>query len=508
MSKDKDKWLDAMKKEISALIKLGTFRRRDMTRGPRSSTKPVKSKFVFEIKKDGRYKCRLVACGYSQREGVDFYETYSPTASFKSFLTLMHICGTMNHRLCTIDVGNAFLESKLDVNLSMNMPKEFFNLIGIEEEPIEIVGALYGLKQSGRLWYQKLVTILVDYGFKQCIYDPCVFCLINPNGEEVRVCCHVDDLAIISSNEDTESKFLTYLKSKVQKIVINTEKIVYLGMEIDRDLGARTVMISQRAYVQECIDEYLGKDSNETSKYPMGNKELSNCISDGNEPIHNVIGKLRFLGDRSRPDLLFPINKLSSYLVNPSDGVVDEVKTLLKYINGTKGLFLTVGGCDPIELFGLTDASFVQEGDCRSQLGYAVYLGTESGAVYCSSKRNSLVSLSSTQSEVDALVSLVKDIIWCQGFLEFLGVRPHSATTVWCDNSPAVTLTHEGNHLKRSKHFIVKTTWLKEQVEVGVVEVQHIPGLENHADILTKALSGHLLRKHTAGILGFPPETT
>jgi len=69
-------------------------------------------------------------------------------------------------------------------------------------------------------------------------------------------------------------------------------------------------------------------------------------------------------------------------------------------------------------------------------------------------------------------------------------------------------LTHEGNHLKRSKHFVVKTTWLKEQVEVGVIEVLHIPGLENHADILTKALSGYLLKRHTAGILGFPEELT
>jgi len=405
-------------------------------------------------------------------------------------------------------VGNAFLESKLDVNLAMSMPKELFNLLGIEEEPVDIVGALYGLKQSGRLWYQKLLSILGEYGFEQCIYDPCVFCLIKPGGEELRVCCHVDDLAIISSDENTENKFLEYLKSKVQKLVVNTKDIIYLGMEINRDLEKRTIQISQRTYIKECIDQYLGVDSKETSKYPMGNCELSSCIEDGNEAIHNVIGKLRFLGDRSRPDLLYPINKLSSYMANPSDGVVTEVKTLLKYINETKGLFLTVGGRDAIELFGLTDASFVQDGDCKSQLGYAIYLGINSGAVYCSSKKNSLVSLSSTQSEVDALVGLVKEITWFQGFLDFLGIESYGPTQVWCDNNPAVSLTHEGNHLKGSKHFVVKTTWLKEQVEVGVIEVLHIPGLENHADILTKALSGYLLKRHTAGILGFPEELT
>jgi len=456
LSPDRDKWLEAMNKEIGALVKLGTFRDRDQSRGKRSGIRPIRSKFVFEIKKDGRYKCRLVACGYSQRKGIDYFETYSPTASFKSFITLMHLCGTLNHRLCTIDVGNAFLESKLDVIQVMNMPKDIFKLIGLDEESVEIVGALYGLKQSSRLWYQKLVSILASYGFRQCIYDPCVFCFLEGD-RAIRVCCHVDDLAIVSSDEKSENHFLEYLAGTVNKLVINRDNIVYLGMEVRRDIISRTVIISQYAYIQSCLDKYLGKDSRETSKYPMGNSELSNNIEDGNSPIHDVIGSLRFLGDRSRPDLLYPISKLSSYMANPSDGVVAEIKTLLKYLNGTKELCLTVGGTDPIKLFGLTDASFVQDGECRSQLGHAIYLGPHSGAIYCSSKRNTVVSLSSTQSEVDALVSLVKEVIWFQGFLEFLGIgNCDDPTQVWCDNSPAVTLTHEGNHLKRSKHFVVE----------------------------------------------------
>jgi hypothetical protein len=250
-------------------------------------------------------------------------------------------------------------------------------------------------------------------------------------------------------------------------------------METNRDPAKRTVNISQFRYTQECIDQYLGANSLEGSKYPMGSSELSSCIDDGNPPINDVIGKLRFLGDRSRPDLLYPINKLSSYLSNPSHGVVAEVKTLLKYLNSTKELCLIVGGFEKIELFGLTDASFVQDSDCKSQLGYAVYLGKKSGAVYCSSKKNTVVSLSSTQSEVDALVGLVKEVLWFQGFLSFLGVDVgNEPTQVWCDNSPAVTLTKEGNHLKRSKHFIVKSTWLKEQVAVSTEELMWIEEIE------------------------------
>jgi len=93
-----------------------------------------------------------------------------------------------------------------------------------------------------------------------------------------------------------------------------------------------------------------------------------------------------------------------------------------------------------------------------------------------------------------------------RGFLESIGIEVKHPTKTFCDNSPAVTLTHDGNHLKRSKHYVVRTAFLKEQVEIGVIEVEHIKGILNHADLLTKALSGRLLRAHTAGILGLSAE--
>lgn len=166
---------------------------------------------------------------------------------------------------------------------------------------------------------------------------------------------------------------------------------------------------------------------------------------------------------------------------------------------------MVLRGDGPIELFGMSDASFVQSGDCKSQLGYAVYLSKNSAPVYCRSKRATTVSLSSTQAEVDALVELTKEIMWFQGFLNSIGVMVKKPTQLYVDNMPTVTLTAEGNHLKRSKHFVVKTTFLKDEVEYGNILIIHLPGTENHADILTKGLAGHLLRVHTQGILGLMP---
>jgi hypothetical protein len=180
-----------------------------------------------------------------------------------------------------------------------------------------------------------------------------------------------------------------------------------------------------------------------------------------------------------------------------------ELVRLIKYINYTKDYHLTIGSAKPITLFGMSDAAYIQAGDCKSNLGYAIYLSNDSGAVYSRCKRASTVSLSSTQAEVEALVELTKEIIWYQGFLTSIGIQVKPPTEVFVDNMPTVTLADEGNHLKRSKHYVVKTTFIKDLVEYGTVSVKHLPRTENHSDLLTKTLSGASLKYHTYGILGY-----
>lgn len=175
-SPDRAKWIAAIKKELKALFELGTFRILD-----RACNQPMKSKFVFEVKKDGTYKCRLVACDYSQVRGKDYDETFSPTVAFKGICALLHECAHIDYEICTIDIGNAFLESKADKEIVMRLPPGFWEVLGQANKDVQVIGALYGLKQAGRLWYQKLVNILIDYGFTRSIYDPCIFYL-NKDG--------------------------------------------------------------------------------------------------------------------------------------------------------------------------------------------------------------------------------------------------------------------------------------------------------------------------------------
>ena len=113
--------------------------------------------------------------------------------SFKYILTLLHLSAIEDSVVFIIDIGNAFLESKLDKAISMHMPKDLCKALDMPDIEVDIVNGLYGLKQAGRLWYQLLSTILKEFGFSESKYDPCVFTYSSDN-IIIRLATHVDDM--------------------------------------------------------------------------------------------------------------------------------------------------------------------------------------------------------------------------------------------------------------------------------------------------------------------------
>lgn len=494
-SPDKDKWLIALKKELRACLDRGTFAITEPDN--KSKSKVMTSKMIFEVKSDGRYKCRMVAQGFSQIKGVNYDETYSPTTHFKSVCTLLHDAAIKNLDIVTLDIGNAYLEARLDYKIKMKPPKGLFPYLELPEHEFELIQSLYGLKQAGRQWSRLFFTILKEYNFEQSIYDPCVF-VKGENEVEIKIATYVDDVLVISINKEVRQKFISYLKSKLQEVKIYEDDITYLGVKLIRDLENRKIHLKQERYVDMILNKYL-VDSDQISKYPLKESELGE--EEGSPPIHELIGTLRFLVDRTRPDLLYPVSVISRYVKQPNERVMQECNRILKYILMTKNYHLVLGGTNVLELFGMSDAAFIQHGDCKSTLGYSIFLG-HSAPVYNRCLRSSTVSLSSTQAEVEALVEVIKEIIWFQGFMESIGMEVTKPTKIFTDNMPAVLLAADGNHLKRSRHFIVRTAFIKEQVEKGIIKIEHISGLDNPTDLLTKALSGRLLDIHGKTLLG------
>lgn len=140
-----ERWKTAMREEIEALEKNNTWELKELV----NDRNVVKNKWVYRIKPDGTYKARLVAKGYSQKHGVDYSETFSPVAQFKSIRLILGIAAARNLNIGQFDVRTAFLNGNLDEEIFMEQPKGFED--GTERVCLLKKG-LYGLKQASRNW--------------------------------------------------------------------------------------------------------------------------------------------------------------------------------------------------------------------------------------------------------------------------------------------------------------------------------------------------------------------
>ena len=123
-------------------------------------SKPIGCKWIFKrkLKADGsvdKYKARLVAKGYRQKEGLDYFDTYSPVSRITSTRTLIAIASLNNMEIHQMDVKTTFLNGELDEEIYMEQP-EGFVVQGQENKVCKLVKSLYGLKQAPKQWHEKI----------------------------------------------------------------------------------------------------------------------------------------------------------------------------------------------------------------------------------------------------------------------------------------------------------------------------------------------------------------
>ena len=155
-SVNRDEWQTAMQVKMDSIVSVRTF---ELVPPPRDQ-KPIGCKWVFRIKHTpsgeiAHYKERLVAQGFAQKPGIDFTETFAPVAKTDSIRLLLAFATARDFKIHQVDVKSAFLNSKLEEVIYMRQPKGF-TAKGKEDWVWQLNQTLYGLRQSGHVWYQKL----------------------------------------------------------------------------------------------------------------------------------------------------------------------------------------------------------------------------------------------------------------------------------------------------------------------------------------------------------------
>ncbi|KAK8631738.1 hypothetical protein V6N13_028518 [Hibiscus sabdariffa] len=179
-SPDSEKWLEAMRSEMDSMSSNQVWTLVE----PPEGIKPIGCKRVFKKKTDmdgnvQTYKGRLVAKGFRQIHGIDYDETFSPIAMFKSIRILLAIAAFHDYEIWQMDVKTAFLNGKLEEDVYMTQPEGF---IAPENagKVCKLQRSIYGLKQASRSWNLHFNDAIKEFGFIRNEDEPCVYKKANP----------------------------------------------------------------------------------------------------------------------------------------------------------------------------------------------------------------------------------------------------------------------------------------------------------------------------------------
>ena len=223
-------WKEAMQQEIQALHENHTW---DLVPRP-SNTNIIGSKWVFRIKfqEDGsveRYKARLVAQGYSQIEGLDYTETYSPVVKATTIRVVLTIATTSNWKLRQLDVKNAFLHGYIKETIYMEQPPGFQDPQK-SDSVCKLNKSLYGLKQAPRAWFNRLSHYLLHLGFICSSADSSLF-ILHHNHIIILMLIYVDDIVLTGNDDSFIHHLITKLSSEFSLKDLG-ELQFFLGIEV------------------------------------------------------------------------------------------------------------------------------------------------------------------------------------------------------------------------------------------------------------------------------------
>ncbi|CAL2270719.1 unnamed protein product [Prunus armeniaca] len=243
-------WVNAMQEEISALNTQGTW----TLVPPPPGVNIVGSKWIYKVKRnsDGsvsRYKARLVAQGFSQTQGFDYSETFSPVVRHMTVQLILSLAAMHGWQLRQLDVKNTFLHGDLEEEVYMKQPQGFEDSTH-PQYVCKLRKSLYGLKQAPRAWNAKFTGHLPAIGFKASQSDPSLF--VKKEGSEIVILLlYVDDIILTGSSTSLVQTTNEELSS-VFEMKDMGQLTYFLGLQISY-LSTGSIFVSQQKYAKELL---------------------------------------------------------------------------------------------------------------------------------------------------------------------------------------------------------------------------------------------------------------
>lgn len=304
---------------------------------------------------------------------------------------------------------------------------------------------------------------------------------------------YVDDIIIATKNLNAIHKVKNMISSEFEIKDLNEVK-QYLGIEITRDKNG-IFHLSQTKYIKKVVNDF-GLESAKVSNIPMQvnygktTTDENEGLLLSNEQYQKLIGCLLYISINTRPDISASISILAQRVSKPRQDDWNELKRVLKYLKGTADLKLALAkfGYNGEILYGYSDANWAESKiDRKSNSGHVFLLN---GGIVCwSSRKQTLVALSTCEAEFVALSEACRAASWVRRLLIDMKQKIPNATTIYEDNQSCLKLIEGEEHLSdRSKHIDTRFHFVKDYIKHNLVKCTYCPTDKMMADVLTKPL--------------------
>jgi hypothetical protein len=484
-SVQKKKWAYAMIEEYQSIIKNDVW---EIVPKPKNKD-VVSSKWLYKIKHVSygsieKHKARFVARGFSQKEGIDYEETFAPVARYTSIRTIITLATKVKWKLHHMDVKKTFLNGVIEEEVSIEQPQGF-EVEDRTTHAYRLKKDLYGLKQAPRAWYGIIDSFLMSLGFTKSKVDYNHYFKVM-NDQQVIFLLYVDELFLTG-----EENLITDCKKKiVAEFEMKDLGLMhyFLGLQVWQ--SPKKIFLNQGKYAMEILKAFDMLEC-KSMNIPMETKVklLVDTSSKLVDPTlyRQIIGLLMYLKN-TRLDICFFVNTLSQYLVEPRCVHLVAAKHVMRYLKGMLDFGLCYNGDHYFILGGYTDSDYARSvTDRKSTSGCCSSLG--SAMTSWQSRKQSSISLTATEAEYIPACSTSFEAIWLWKFLTGLFDLEMESSVILCDNQSCIKMTENPVFHDKSKNIEIWYPYIPDMVQRGVVNLQYVGTYEKVSNVLTKPLS-------------------
>jgi hypothetical protein len=516
-------FLSAEEEELESFSELDVW---DLVPLP-ANRKAVGTRWVYDVKvkSDGsieRYKARLVAQGFSQKQGVDYNETFAPTMHMKTARVLLALAAENQLEVKQYDISTAFLHASLREEVYVKQPPGHV-VKGKENFVYKLHKAMYGLKNAPKAFSDHFMGILKRKGFQQSSRDECLW-TYRRGKHFLHYLFHVDDVLVVSNNKALRESFLAILQKEL-KIRDEGPVSKFLGMRVTR-LEDGSYAMDQQHYIEKMAELFgISEETKNVEQPGVFGQHLTLDMLPKTEkereeaaklPMQQLMGGLIYV-NKTRPDVAYAISDVARFMGKWGVEHFKRALLILKYLwcTRTKRLKFPTSKGEPV-MFCYVDANY---GDSRekqtddlkwkSQGGYLVFVGC--ALVSWRSRRHKSRSLSSMESEYMEASEASKEVLWFRELMKEIGYDMKAQTIMYEDNMSCIAFSKNNTNHDRSKHIDIRAYALRDKVKEGVVKLVHVDTKNQLADMMTKHIQKATFKKHVERIFSgqscLPPKS-